>query len=442
MRKKSTLRFSHIFLLFCLALAGAGAYTLLHDMAGPVIALVPESPERLGPAQPLELSLSDDSGLRSVQVTVRRGGRAMTVLRRDFPKDVREAKLNFDLSETRLPDGAFELEIKARDAAFAGFGAGNSSTLTLPVRMDTQPPRIAVRTVPPAIRRGGSALIVYTVNKDVRETGVRSEDLFFPAYKQADGSWACLFAFPYQKTTATYLPEIMAKDDAGNITSSRLLINAIGRDFSSDTLPISEKFLSMKSAELARLCPEKPDAPTLEEYICVNKGESLRNDAKLLELGQTSNPSFLWKGKFQHLPRSAVKANFGDARTYTSGGKKIDHQVHTGLDLASVARAEVPAANAGRVIFTEELGIYGNIAVIDHGLGLMTLYSHLSEFRVKPGDEVKAGQTVGTTGITGLAAGDHVHFGVLVSGVPVQPLEWLDAKWVQNNISSRLKSGR
>ena len=234
----------------------------------------------------------------------------------------------------------------------------------------------------------------------------------------------------------------MAKDDAGNITSSRLLINAIGRDFSSDTLPISEKFLSMKSAELARLCPEKPDAPTLEQYICVNNGERLRNDAKLLELGQTSNPSFLWKGKFQHLPRSAVKANFGDARTYTSGGKKIDHQVHTGLDLASVARAEVPAANAGRVIFTEELGIYGNIAVIDHGLGLMTLYSHLSEFRVKPGDEVKAGQTVGTTGITGLAAGDHVHFGVLVSGVPVQPLEWLDAKWVQNNISSRLKSGR
>ena len=73
MRKKSTLRFSHIFLLFCLALAGAGAYTLLHDMAGPVIALVPESPERLGPPQPLELSLSDDSGLRSVQVTVRRG---------------------------------------------------------------------------------------------------------------------------------------------------------------------------------------------------------------------------------------------------------------------------------------------------------------------------------------------------------------------------------
>ena len=254
MRKKSTLRFSHIFLLFCLALAGAGAYTLLQDMAGPGMALVPESPERLGPAQPLELSLSDDSGLRSVQVTVRRGGRAMTVLRRDFPKDVREAKLNFDLSETRLPDGAFELEIKAR--AFAGIGAGNSSTLSHPVRMDTQPPRIAVRTVPPAIRRGGRALIVYTVNKDVRETGVRSEDLFFPAYKQADGSWACLFAFPYQKTTATYLPEIMATHEAGYVTSSRLLINAIGRDFSSDTLPISEKFLSMKSPQDPRRCPE------------------------------------------------------------------------------------------------------------------------------------------------------------------------------------------
>ena len=137
-----------------------------------------------------------------------------------------------------------------------------------------------------------------------------------------------------------------------------------------------------------------------------------------------------------------MKANFGDSRTYTSGGKKIDHQVHTGLDLASVARAEVPAANAGQVIFAEELGIYGNIVVIDHGLGLMTLYSHLSEFRVKPGDNVKPGQVVGTTGTTGLAAGDHVHFGVLVSGVAVQPLEWLDAKWVQSNITNRLNSRR
>lgn len=441
MRKKSTLSLSHIFLLLCLAVAGAGAYMLLHDMSGPTITLVPEKPERIGPAQPLEVSLSDQSGLRSVQITVRRGGKAMTVLRRDFPQPITETTLNFDLSETRLPDGAFELEIKARDTAFAGFGAGNSSTLTLPVRMDTQPPRIAVRTVPPAVRRGGSALIVYTVNKDVAETGIRLDDLFFPAYRQADGSWVCLFAFPYYKTTANYFPEIMARDDAGNITSSRLLINAIGRDFTSDTLPINEKFLSMKAADLARLCPEKPDASTLEHYICVNNGERKRDDARLMELGRNSNPSFLWKGKFQHLPRSAVKANFGDARTYTSGGKKIDHQVHTGLDLASVARAEVPAANAGKVLFTEELGIYGNIAVLDHGLGLMTIYSHLSEFRVKPGDEVKAGQTVGTTGTTGLAAGDHVHFGVLVSGVPVQPLEWLDAKWVQNNISNRLKSG-
>ena len=439
MKKKSSLRLSHIFLLLCLILAGAGAYVLMHDMTGPVLNLVPENPERLGPAQPLELTLSDESGLRSVQVTVRKNGKSMTVLRRDFPPEIHDAKLNFDLSETRLPDGEFELEIRAWDTAFAGFGSGNSTTLSLPVRMDTQPPRIAVRTVPPAIRRGGCAVIVYTINKDVAETGVRSDDLFFPAYKQADGSWACLFAFPHQKTTANYYPEIMARDDAGNITSSRLLINAIGRNFTSDTLPISENFLNQKAQELARLCPEKQNASTLEQYICVNNGERLRDDAKLLELGQKSNPSFLWSGKFQHLPRSAVKANFGDSRTYTSGGKKIDHQVHTGLDLASVARAEVPAANAGRVIFAEELGIYGNIVVIDHGLGLMTLYSHLSEFRVKPGDEVKGGQIIGTTGTTGLAAGDHVHFGVLVSGVPVQPLEWLDAKWVQNNITSRMK---
>ena len=60
--------------------------------------------------------------------------------------------------------------------------------------------------------------------------------------------------------------------------------------------------------------------------------------------------------------------------------------------------------------------------------------------RVNPGDEVKAGQILGKTGTTGMAVGDHVHFGVLVGGIPVTPIEWLDAKWVQSNITRRLNT--
>ena len=111
-----------------------------------------------------------------------------------------------------------------------------------------------------------------------------------------------------------------------------------------------------------------------------------------------------------------------------------------GQDLASVAHAPIPAANDGKVVFAEPLGIFGNLVVIDHGLGLMSLYSHLSEIHVKVGDVVQKGAIIAKTGSTGLAFGDHLHFGILVGGVEVTPLEWLDPKWIKDNITGRLNA--
>ena len=124
----------------------------------------------------------------------------------------------------------------------------------------------------------------------------------------------------------------------------------------------------------------------------------------------------------------------------TYQGKQVGESYHLGFDLASVRNAEVPAANNGRVVFTGELGIYGNLVVIDHGLGLMSLYSHLSEIHVKVGDVVQKGAIIAKTGSTGLAFGDHLHFGILVGGVEVTPLEWLDPKWIKDNITGRLNA--
>ncbi|MGN1038987.1 MAG: M23 family metallopeptidase, partial [Mailhella sp.] len=240
--------------------------------------------------------------------------------------------------------------------------------------------------------------------------------------------------------TGDFLPEIMAQDIAGNVTSSKLLVRAQNRNYRSDTLNIPESFLNFKAGELAELCPEEPTP--LAQYLCANNKVRIGNDSKLLEVAALAgnvSPRFLWSGPFRRLPRSAVKANFGDFRTYVDGNRqKIDEQTHMGLDLASVARAEVPAAQDGRVIWVDYLGIHGNMILVEHGLGLMTQYSHLSEYSVAVGDTVKAGQIIGRTGTSGLAGGDHLHFGVLIGGVPVQPLEWLDASWVKNNITSRI----
>ena len=432
---------SVIALLLLLGAAAAGAWVLMRDLSGPVVSLAPET-DRVGLAQPLEVTVSDKSGVQSVTVTVKRGSQSMVVKQETFAVPEQSRKLSFNLKDTRLPEGAFELEVRAYDASYAGFGKGNSATFAKQMVLDSKPPRIAVKTVPPAVHRGGAALIVYTLSEDVQKTGVRVGDLFFPGYRQENGGYACLFAFPVKMSVDGYHPEIMAQDMAGNVTSSRLLVRALNRNYRSDTLNIPDSFLNYKANELAQLCPEM--STPLEQYLCSNNKVRAANDAKLIEVA--ADPAnvtshFVWEGPFRRLPRSAVKANFGDHRTYVDGSRtKIDEQTHMGLDLASVAQAPIPAAAAGRVVWADYLGIHGHMVLIDHGLGLMTQYSHLTDYGVSVGDVVKAGQTIGTTGVSGLAGGDHLHFGVLVGGVPVQPLEWLDSSWVKNNITSRLKT--
>jgi len=91
------------------------------------------------------------------------------------------------------------------------------------------------------------------------------------------------------------------------------------------------------------------------------------------------------------------------------------------------------------VAFTGDLGLYGNAVIIDHGLGLFTLYGHMSQIDVKVGDAVAKRAILGNTGETGFAGGDHLHFGVYLDGVAVLPVEWWDAKWITDNVTPKLE---
>src|SRR5262249_5512666 len=153
---------------------------------------------------------------------------------------------------------------------------------------------------------------------------------------------------------------------------------------------------------------------------------------------QTS-PELLWKGVVFHaFGNTKVEAAFADFRTYVYQGREVDKQVHLGFDLASFAGAKVVAANRGKVMFADELGIYGNCVIIDHGMGVQSLYAHLSSFAVKAGDLVEKDQELGRSGMTGLAAGDHLHFTMLVNGHAVNPIEWWDQHWIQDRILRKL----
>jgi murein DD-endopeptidase MepM/ murein hydrolase activator NlpD len=99
----------------------------------------------------------------------------------------------------------------------------------------------------------------------------------------------------------------------------------------------------------------------------------------------------------------------------------------------------VRAGNDGRVVWADYFGIYGNTIVLDHGMGVQSLYGHLSSIDVRAGDTVKKDQVMGRSGMTGLAAGDHLHFSVLVGGHPVNPVEWWDPHWIEDRVMRKLR---
>jgi murein DD-endopeptidase MepM/ murein hydrolase activator NlpD len=142
------------------------------------------------------------------------------------------------------------------------------------------------------------------------------------------------------------------------------------------------------------------------------------------------------------LGNSKVEASFADHRAYVYHGQVVDQQDHVGFDLAATAHTPVIAANDGVAVFAGFFGIYGNAVVLDHGFGLQSLYGHLSSIAVKVGDSINRGQVIGRSGQTGLAGGDHLHFAVLVDGIPVNPTEWWDPHWIHDRIEAKLTSYR
>ena len=135
---------------------------------------------------------------------------------------------------------------------------------------------------------------------------------------------------------------------------------------------------------------------------------------------------------------SRRQAGFADHRTYLYEGKEIDHQVHLGIDLASVHRARIKAANRGKVVFADYLGIYGNTVILDHGQGVFSLYAHLSQIDVQPGSMIEKDGMLGLSGASGMAGGDHLHFSMLINGIFVNPLEWWDEQWLKLNITEQM----
>ncbi len=429
-----------IFILLAAIAAGIGIYYFV-DTSGPALALS-RRPGPIASRADLVLTLRDSaSGLKSLNVAAVQGEKSFPLLNKEYPAGTTEAKEIFRLPPPPgLKEGPVTLQIAAIDRSLVRFGSGNSTAVALQFVVQNKPPVVTVVSTAHNVSPGGSALAVYALNRDVVKTGVTFADRFYPGYKQPEGFYACLFPFPYDVPPERFIPKIIAVDQAGNERLTGIYYRVLAKAFPKDRLELSDAFLEKIFSEFKDRFPEVKTP--LELYLKVNR-EVRRSDAKILQqCGLKTSPTPLWEGGFLRLPNSAPRGTFNQLRSYYYKGKEVDQQHHLGIDLASLSHAKVPAANRGKVVYADDLGIYGQCIIIDHGMGLQTLYGHLSRIGVKEGEEVKKGDIIGDTGDTGLAGGDHLHFGVVVSGQEVNPIEWWDPSWIKNNVTDKLQEAR
>jgi len=415
----------------------------------PSIVLDLKSPYLNG-SQTLSATVTDENtGVRRVWIGLVKDGKEAVLFQKDWPGggllrggQVHRESFTIEIEPKKfgLTDGKAILRMVVRDYSWRGWGHGNRTYIEKDVTIDTVSPDINILTRVHNISPGGSGLVIFRVSEPCPQSGVFVGEDFFPGhsgYFKNPNIITAFFALKHSQGPGVEM-FVSAADYAGNKARAGFPHYLKAKAFKNDMIAVPDRFLNWKMPEFDVEMRSDSTTSMLDKFLKVNQDLRRANYLQIIGFtGKTANEIY-WKGAFLRLPNSARKAGYADHRKYTYQGRVIDQQVHLGIDLASVAHSPVPAANVGKVVFAGSIGIYGKTVIIDHGLGLFSMYSHLSGFEVREGQSVTKAQIIGRTGSTGLAAGDHLHFSMLVHHEFVNPVEWWDAAWIKNNITGKL----
>jgi murein DD-endopeptidase MepM/ murein hydrolase activator NlpD len=356
-----------------------------------------------------------------------------------------------ELGKRLYPDlraGAAQVSVTAvRPVLFGYREAASTAMQSIEVRLN--PPQAGVMSQFHYTNHGGTEIVVYRVNPADAESGVRVGDYEYPGFPAAGagiesrdpGLRVAFYALLWDQDLNTPIT-LFARDRLGNQSSANFDHRVFAKTFRKSRIEINDGFLSRVVPSILQNSADfRVDDPTdlLAAYIKINNDMRRENNATIAALAAGTSPEILWQGAFKQLSNTAVESGFADQRAYIYNGEEIDHQVHLGFDLASTVAAPVLAANRGRVVHAGWLGIYGNCVILDHGMGLQSLYAHLSSIEVNVGDLVDTDHRLGRSGATGLAGGDHLHFTMLLNGNAITPIDWWSAQWVQDRVTRKFR---
>ena len=397
---------------------------------------------------PLEINISDNRSLKHYELVLSDGTKSVIVGQGNFDVQTQEKTLlvKYPKKDVLNAKGTqLKLQISVTDSSLWNLFQGNKMVKIIDITVDHKRPNVNVLANSYSITQGGAALVVFQVNdENLDEIYIKAAGIKFQAqpYKK-EGYFAALIAWPFTETN--FSAKVIATDKAQNKRVSDIPFYVKNKKYKVSWIKAKDKFIDGKISDLASSDPDFSDIDDkLEKLRAVNETMRLKNEENIYNFSKTISTKLLneWKvEKFYPLKNGAKVASFGDKRHYYYETKEneVSQSYHVGYDLASTKMAAVKTSNPGTVVYANENGIYGNMPMIDHGLGLYSLYGHCSQLLVKEGDEVKAGQTIGKTGVSGLALGDHLHFGILVQGIAVRPVEWFDGGWIKKNIDNVFK---
>jgi murein DD-endopeptidase MepM/ murein hydrolase activator NlpD len=449
-----------LLLVVLAALAAGVGWFLAGREAGPTIIVT--SPEGfIGQAATLEMTVATPSGqLSRVEAVLEQGGQQIPVYSREgspetpgggderTPTSLSISQPLGKQAQPALVSGPARLVVTAVRPVFFGLRTA-TSTVTRDLQIRLEPPRVSVASLHHFINLVGAEFVVLRATPDDVEVGVRVGDAEYPAYPGSavgvpDASArVAFFALRHDQDVNTPIAAF-ARDQAGNEVTTPIEHRPFPKRFVQSKIPIDQRLLDRVVPAIVSQTPElKVDTGSaeglLQGFLTINGQLRQQNAETIRAQAPKSAPAMLWREAFAQMGNSQVESRFADQRTYFFEGKEIDRQVHLGFDLASVQHAAVHAANAGVVVFADFLGIYGNCVIVDHGLGVQSLYAHLSSLGVREGDSVEKGAELGRTGVTGLAGGDHLHFTMLLQGTAVNPVEWWDTHWMEDRVFRKIR---
>jgi len=399
--------------------------------------------------KPLKITIDDDSGIKMYKVTLKSASNETNLQYEQFldPKK----SLNIEVKPPRgtysMKDKSIDIIIEAQDSSKWNLLQGNSVKKVFKLTIDKRKPQVNIVSNSYKISRGGSALVIFKASdENMQDIYIQANNKkrFKPQPFYKEGYYISLIAWPV--IDSSFKATVIAKDLAGNISKSYIPFYLKEKNYKISNIKLSDGFLKGKIAELADEFEETQGiTEPLEQFKIINEDVRAKNEKLIHDITSKVPDAQIdtFKiNKMYPLKNAQVVAAFGDHRKYSYKGSKVSESYHLGLDLASNAMADIKPQNGGDVVYSDYNGLYGNMPIIHHGLGLYTLYGHCSSVQVANGDSTNKNVTIAKTGKSGYAMGDHLHFGVLVQGIEVRPQEWMDAEWMKLNIYNVIDSAK